>query len=286
MRRSHAALAVLLSLLAGGSCATPGDSIAPGQAQVKVEVYQGLRGGTIPDPELDLLIDVTPLLGPDEVPGRDSDLTPLAASYAKRIGSLLPAGQAKTRYHGFHRVGTASRSDACPEPGRETFAGEALDALRAQLASAGTPNARVVLVSDVSSECTPVLCDAAQRLAASGTWLDLIQIGPGTPPQCLQDLESSQGKAPAFLSSQTAAPAFRVETLESSTSPRNVVARGNAQGGPVSVDPGLRMIVIELSPEEQIGPVLLQDGQRTRVRLMDFPLSAPGRREWVVEVER
>ena len=252
---------------------------------MRVEVFQGLRPGTIPDPELDVLVDITPLLGPDEVPGPETDLTPLAESFASRIASLLPAGQTKTRYHGFERIGGSETAPVCPEPDRETFAVVALDALREKLAAAGTRSARVVLVSDVSGECTPLLCAAAQRLAASGTWLDLVQIGPGTPPPCISELRVA-ATSPAFLSSQTSAPAFRIETLESAAQQRSVLARGNAQAGPVTVAPGLRMIVVELSPEEQIGPILLQDRQRTRVRLMDFPLSAPGKREWVVEVER
>jgi hypothetical protein len=279
----------LVALLSSaGSCVTAPDaarSVAPGESQVRVEVYQGLRPGTIPDPELDVLVDITPLLGPDEVPGPTTDLTPLAESFAGRIASLLPAGQSKTRYHGFQRIGGSETAPACPEPDRETFAVAALDALREKLAAAGTPSARIVLVSDVSAECTPLLCAAAQRMAASGTWLDLVQIGPGTPPQCLSELRVTPS-SPAFLKAQASTPAFRIETLETSTQPKSVLARGNAQADPVAVSPGLRMIVVELSPEEQIGPILLQDRQRTRVRLMDFPLSAPGRREWVVEVER
>jgi hypothetical protein len=279
---------VLLWLAVGSSCVTPqgGVAIAPGEAQVRVEVYQGLRPGTIPDPELDVLVDITPLLGPDEAPGPDADLTPLAETFATRIASLLPVGQSKTRYHGFQRIRSADAPPAaCPEPDRETFAVAALDGLREKLAAAGTQPSRVVLVSDVSAECTPLLCAAAQRLAASGTWLDLVQIGPGTPPSCIADLKVANG-SPAFLTGQPAAPAFRIESLESPTGASSVLARGNAQGSPVAVSPGLRMIIVELKPEEQIGPVLLQDRQRTRVRLMDFPLSAPGRREWVVEVER
>ena len=280
--------AVALSLAGSGSCATlPGEGsarVAPGEAQVRVEVYQGLRPGTVPDPELDVLVDITPLLGADEVPGPEADLTPLAESFAGRIASLLPAGQSKTRYHGFQRVSSAQAQDVCPEPERESFAVAALDALREKLAAAGSLGSRVVLVSDVSAECTPLLCAAAQRLTATGTWLDLVQIGPGTPPPCIAELKVGP-TSPAFLNAQAAAPAFRVESLESAATARSVLARGNA-GTPVAVTPGLRMIVVELTPEELIGPILLQDRQRTRVRLMDFPLSAPGRREWVVEVER
>ncbi len=279
---------IVLSLVAGSSCVTPpnGGTIAPGEAQVRVEVYQGLRPGTIPDPELDVLVDITPLLGPDEAPGPDADLTPLAENFATRIASLLPVGQSKTRYHGFQRIRSSDApASTCPEPDRETFAVAALDALREKLAAGGTQGSRVVLVSDVSSECTPLLCAAAQRLAASGTWLDLVQIGPGTPPPCIADLKVATS-SPTFLNGQSAAPAFRIESLASPAGPSSVLARGNAQGTPVAVSPGLRMIVVELKPEEQIGPVLLQDRQRTRIRLMDFPLSAPGRREWVVEVER
>jgi hypothetical protein len=279
----------LLTLLVGSACAGSGGDrasapVTAGQSEVRVEVYQGLQGGTIPDPELDLLIDVTPLVGPGETPAPGADLTPLAESFAGRIASLLPPGQAKTRYHGFHRLGSADAAPKCPESG-ETFASQALDGLREKLASSGARAARVVLVSDVSGECKPLLCDAAQRLTSSGTWLDLVQIGPGTPPQCIQELRISEGTTPAFLGAGEP-PKFRVESLESSATARSVLARGSAQGPPVAVNPGLRMIVVELSPEEQVGPVLLQDGQRTRVRLMEFPLSAPGKREWVVEVER
>lgn len=280
-------VAALLSAALAGSCATPSDpaNVAAGEAQVRLEVYQGLRPGTIPDPELDVLVDITPLLGPDEVPGPETDLAPLAESFADRIASLLPAGQTKTRYHGFQRLGSSEGAPSCPEPDRETFAVAALDALREKLAAAGTQSSRVVLVSDVSAECTPLLCAAAQRLAATGTWLDLVQIGPGTPPPCIAELRVA-ARSPAFLNAQTPVPAFRIETLETATQARSILARGNAQSGPVAVSPGLRMIVVELTPEEQIGPILLQDRQRTRVRLMDFPLSAPGKREWVVEVER
>ncbi len=282
-------LSGLIALVLGaGSCVTPPDgsrSIAAGEAQVRVEVYQGLRPGTIPDPELDVLVDITPLLGPDEVPGPETDLTPLAENFAGRIASLLPSGQSKTRYHGFQRLGSSDAAPQCPEPNRETFAVVALEALREKLAAEGAESARVVLVSDVSAECTPLLCATAQRLAASGTWLDLVQIGPGTPPPCIAELRVA-ANLPAFLKAKSSTPAFRVESLESPTQARSVLARGNAQAEPVAVSPGLRMIVVELSPEEQIGPILLQDRQRTRVRLMDFPLSAPGRREWVVEVER
>jgi hypothetical protein len=280
-------MGVALVTLLAGSCAAPGeDGLRPvkaGESQLRVEVFQGLQGGTIPEPELDVLVDVTPLLGPDEVPGRDTNLSPLAESFAGRIASLLPAVQTKARYHGFHRLGNTDAPSTCPEPG-DTFASQALDALAGQLASSGAQKSRVVLVSDMSGECTPRLCESAQRLTSSGMWLDLVQIGPGTPPQCIQELQLS-GPQPSFLAAGEA-PKFRVESLESAATQRSVLARGDAQGAPVTVEPGLRMIVIELSPEEQIGPVLLQDRQRTRVRLMDFPLSAPGKREWVVEVER
>jgi len=80
-------------------------------------------------------------------------------------------------------------------------------------------------------------------------------------------------------------PAFRVEVLDPAKSgPGRTLATGVAGGPAVRVPSGLVRVVVEVSPVETIGPLQLPPGGAAKIRVMDFPLSAPDERAWIVEL--
>jgi len=252
-------------------------------AQVRVEMYQGLRTVEIPKAEYDLVIDVTPLLS-GEAPAPGTDLMPLAKDFAEKLGAVLPSGT-QPRLHAFHRLGASG--GACPEGKGQVAAARLIDEALAKRQAAGASDSRVVVVTDFNDECAVALCASAQRVNQAGGWVDTVQIGPGSAPACLASLAPSSAEPRGlFGTAAPTLPAFRVEQSSiGEGKPSTIAGRGTVQSGAVSVPAGLWSIVVELEPEERIGPVLLQPGERVKVRLMDFPVSAPGRREWTVEGE-
>jgi hypothetical protein len=178
----------------------------------------------------------------------------------------------------------------CPDSSSasELFASEAIGRLQTELARRReSGNARVVLFASFENECVPRICEAAARLVAPGTWLDVVVVGSEQgAPDCLRRLRPS-GADPIpwpAVSAPPALPGFIVEEVsrQSDREPR-ILNQGTAGGEPVAVSPGLRRIRINLDPPELVGPIRIRPGDRLRVRVMDFPLSGPNQRAWVVE---
>ncbi len=288
------ALASCAILAWAGGCVTPvtdalptREPVQPGAAEIEVEVYRGLSAGTLPQGTSHLLVDVTPMTYPDDRPREEAALAALANRMLQQLELELPT-EADRNVYPFLRASSAeSEAPACPsDPQKQTYASVAIDQIRTVLAGRLLlDGARVWLITDLSSECAPLLCSAAERLIQQGGWLDLVQVGTGAPPNCLSQLRPSsrQPSALTAVGSQPA-PSFRIESVVAEGTPR-VLARGTAQGPPIEVGVGYRAIVVETQPEERIGPIELRPGQRVRVQLMDFPVSAPSAREWKIEVE-
>jgi len=259
--------------------------VRPGASEIQVEVYRGVMPASLPTPSQHLLIDVTPLLEPGDPPDADADLSPLAKRMVTRL-ELAPEPE-PSKLHAFTRTGGPTDATTCEsDPSRESFASAALETLATNLRSGSTLDGmRLTLATDFSVECAERLCESAARLIDEGAWLDFVQFGSGPVPTCIGKLRPTP-REPASLGAAFAPspPTFRIETALPAGAPRTL-ARGTAQGPPIEVGPGYRTVVVELNPEERIGPVRLVPGQRARIRLMDFPLSAPDQRQWQIEVE-
>jgi hypothetical protein len=281
--------ALWLAVLLVATCVTPPDtdapsdeSTAPGSARVRVDVYGGFPGGAVEPPPSHLVVDVTALVGPAEPPASDADLQPLAQSLAEGVLAPLPGGGRAT-LHPFHRLRAAG---SCPVRTGQTHGSDALAALRrGALAGDAARGAQVVLALNFADECLPPLCQTAQELTAAGAWLDIVQMGRGEPPACLKELPPPAPAEPAALASslRAAERTFRVERLVARDTPGSLVARGRS-GGAVGVEPGVHLVVIEGAADIVVGPFGVRAGQIVRVRVLDFPLSAPEDRSWTIEV--
>jgi hypothetical protein len=277
-----------------GACAAPG----PGpdrlrslgdQAEIVVEVYSGLLASNEPAPtqqHVHFLVDVTPLMTSDGPLDADSQLTlarKLTAPYLQDR-TLDPAPE----FHAFNRMLEGQAQGSCPDTaGAELYASEAIEKLRTELASREEPGSRIVLFTSFKNECQPRLCEVAEQLVQRGSWLDTVVVGAeaSTAPQCLRALRPSVRQPDAWLASWTPpAPGFSVSAVTEADPGQggSELATGKA-GGSVLVSPGLRTIRVLLDPPELIGPLRVRPGDRLRVRVMNFPLSAPEGRTWIVE---
>lgn len=281
---------LLLGLLA--ACAASGGSpAATGSGELVVEVYSGFVSSApalAPAPA-HLVVDVSAMLAPGADTGDDEQRRLAQNLIVPYLARHPGVGLESATVHTFRRMAPApGESCADPASGTSLAAGLALARLEQQLASgeAGR-NARVVLFSGFEGECVPQLCEAAARLVERGAWLDLVAIqSDARVPGCLASLRPSAQAVIPWLASWSRAkrPSFRVETVAAAGSEPRVLAEGLA-GTPLRVDAGLHRIRVALDPPEMIGPIQVRPGQRLRVRVLDFPLSAPGERSWVVDVE-
>ena len=292
LRRAAPRIAsAVIAVLAATGCRPPQDAIplptAPraGAAGIRVEIYGGFEGGAAVPPPSHLIVDVTPLLGSAEPPAANADLTPLAKELAEGLLAPLP-GEASPSLHPFHRMAPRPQATTCPIRGAKTQASDLIGELRrGVLSGEAARGSQVILALDFTEECTPLLCQRATELASAGVWIDVIQVGRGEPPSCLESLpEIPAVEPPGLREGATRAPRmFRVEQLRPDGSTTRILANGRA-GATVSVDPGVHIVVLEGQPDIVIGPFELGVGQVARVRVLDFPMSAPEARSWTVEV--
>ncbi len=290
MRRRYAILAacaLLATSCAAGIDATPVGNAA---AELSVEVYSGFASTSpaLVPPAVHFVVDVTPLLDPER------PLAPLDEQQRLAQNLLAPYLESHTDLafnpsgvHVFHRL-ERGPGDTCADPtsGQSFAATRALTRLQEELAQASTSSdVRVVLLTAFDTECAPRLCEAAGSLAERGAWLDVAAVGSDARvPACFASLRPG-AKAPiGWLASWSPAkpPAFTVEAVGAADAAPRVIAEG-AAGSSVRVAPGLRRIRVALDPPELVGPIQVQPNQRLRIRVMDFPLSAPGERAWQVE---
>jgi hypothetical protein len=158
----------------------------------------------------------------------------------------------------------------------------ALREVQTELDAAGaTPRARIVVFSDAEPACGGDLCAAARGIVGAGGWVELRAAGDAPAPACLAALRPSA--PPSWASALTAPPrpSFRVVAAEGDVA--TILASGEAGSGPVAAPAGLVALDVDVRPPERIGPFRLPEGERVRVRLLDFPGASPPQRAWQVE---
>jgi hypothetical protein len=285
--RRHGWLA--LALLAAGCAGAPERIDAPlSEALLTVEFYPGFSTAApkVAAAPVHALVDITALMTPELADGPQDQQVALARTLA---GPYLAqrSDLSDPQLHAFHRMG-ARAEGSCPDPasGRGTATGQAIERLQQQLAeNQQAADARVVLFAGFEGQCVPTLCEAAKRLVEPGTWLDVVALGSESVPACLTELRPSAQAPIAWLSnwSRLPAPAYSIEAIGAAGAPGSVIAQGKAGGPAVAITPGLRRLRVELDPPEVIGPIRVRAGDRLRVRVLDFPLSAPNERMWQVD---
>jgi hypothetical protein len=278
---SLGAAVLAVSLLVTSCAGEPGDGRS---GEIVVELYSGFVASApaLPPARTHFVVDVSELLPPDGSPEDEQRVAQaLIAPYVAERG----LGLETAALHAFRRS-DAEAGSSCSDrsSGASLAASMALARLDDELARSDEES-RVVLVAALQDECTPSLCEAAARIAKRGTWLDVASLGgdPGQPA-CLGQLRPSTmapiGWLPAWSKRQP--PAFTIESVPPSGREPVVLARGVA-GTLVRAPAGVHRVRVALDPPEVIGPVQLRAGERLRIRIMDFPLSAPGARTWEVE---
>jgi hypothetical protein len=292
MRLRRARIAAAFALLAT-ACAAGVDGAPRGDpsAELTVEVYSGFAASgpaLVPAP-VHFVVDVTSLLDAEKPTESSEEQQRLAQTligpYLERHTDLAFNPSA---LHVFHRL-ESGPGDTCADPtsGASFAASRALMRLQKELETQGAGGAqRVVLLTAFETECAPRLCETAGALSARGAWLDVAALGSDVRvPACLENLRPAPRATIPWLVQWSAAkpPAFTIEAVAAGEVAPQVLARGSA-GVPVRVSAGLRRIRIALGPPELVGPIQVRPNQRLRIRVMDFPLSAPGARSWQVEV--
>lgn len=290
----------LLALLAAAACrGVPPPAAGP--AEVSIEILGGFAlRPPVPTPEperVELLIDVTTSLraGP-----AGAEHFRAARKAAARFLSRLPADTAL----GVHalglipgescasatRLGGGRRGLSRAEFGRRVEmlqpAGEgslavALAELRGALsASDELARSRIVVFSDLGSECGGDLCDAAEMLLDSGAQLDFVVLGDAAAPACFDSLTPPEA-APADPLVQDP-PVFRIIAYDPGPEREPfLLAEGRADGTRRRVPGGPVTVLVGFDPPSLIGPLVLSPGTWTHIRVVEFPALDPPVREWI-----
>jgi hypothetical protein len=289
----------LVALLAAAGCQGPPPPAAP--AEVSIEILGGfaLRPPVpAPEPErVELLIDLTTSLrnGPE-----GAEHFRAARSAAARFVRELPAESAlgvQTLGVGWgqdcasaSRLGGGRREPSRAELSRriETLqpAGEgslavALAELRGELfASDQLARSRVVVFSDLGSECGGDLCEVAEMLLDSGARLDFVVLGDAAAPACLDAL--APAAPPPDDSLVQDPPWFRIVAYDPGPEREPfLLAEGRADGTRRRVPAGPVTVLVGFDPPSLIGPMVLSPGTWTHIRVVEFPALDPPVREWV-----
>jgi hypothetical protein len=291
------------------SCASPAAEPAA-VARVSLESYRGLPATDEETTRLprrvDVLVDLTPSMGRPGRAGRSRASE--AYSRASNLLLSLPQGTEITLRAQGHRAG-----EGCALP--ERLAGPAIPSLRMafvrQLEGLGPRSegslpaalarirldlererafqrTRLVVFTDLESQCGGELCAEARALAEAGVRLELVALGEAPIPSCVAALQARRADS-RRPSPRNAPPpprfvihALRGEAGQPDPSP---VARGRAGEEPVEVPAGMLTMVVGLDPPEIIGPFRVEPGSSARVRLLDYPRARPPARIWRVERE-
>ena len=288
----------LLAALFATACQAPPPLAPP--AEVSIEILPGLATREpIPAPEserVEVLLDVTTSLraGPAGVtnflaartaaarfvhslpdstplrvhalgltPGRSCESAslldprqraPSHAALAAQVASLVPAGEGSLAV--------------------------ALAELRSVLAEGGDPErSRVVVFSDLGSECGGDLCTAAELLLDAGARIDFVVLGDAATPACFGALVPADRWQHAPVLDP---PDYRIVAYDPSPEREPLVlAEGRADGRRQPVPSGPVTIQLGLDPPALLGPLVLSPGTLTRVRVIEFPGLDPPVREWI-----
>ena len=290
----------LLVPLAAAACQGGPPPAAP-PAEVSIEILGGfaLRPPVpAPEPErVELLLDVTSSLRAGPV---GAEHFRAARSAAARFVSGLPADTALgvsalgltpgKSCASATRLGGGRRELSRAEFGRrlETLqpAGEgslavALAELRGAISgSDDLARSRVVVFSDLGTECGGDLCDAAGMLLESGIRLDFVVLGDAPAPACLESLTSAEPPPDDSLVQDP--PVFRIVAYDPGPEREPfLLAEGRADGTRRSVPAGPVTVLVGFDPPSLIGPMVLSPGTWTHIRVVEFPALDPPVREWI-----
>ncbi|HVP29979.1 MAG TPA: hypothetical protein VMW35_12570 [Myxococcota bacterium] len=307
-RRSAFSL-VALSLLA--ACATPSRSAGP-PGLLAVEVLSGQP--SIPSwqpatpPRVEVVLDTTPSMTRTRVDGTQG-LVAARAAAARTLRDLPPDTRATLHLVGGPRRGTtcsdlpgalvsesappavlAADAASAPERGEDSLSAS-LGRLADSLEGAGeTPRARIVVFSDLSSDCGEDLCAAASRLVDAGATIDWVVVGGDGLPGCLEALDGgAEPPRPIASQARSAPPRVSVTPRDAMLVGGEVAAAARVEGvgdGVAAPYPsGLAFVGIDLSPPLTVGPVAIAPDARQRLRVVDFQNASPPVREWQIDLE-
>jgi hypothetical protein len=161
-------------------------------------------------------------------------------------------------------------------PRGESSLARALDSVRGELwRSDVLLGSRVVVFTDVGSECGGDVCAAAAKLLEGGARLDVVAIGERQAPACLREPSGLAESLPPTESADQLTH-FRIEVER----PERMVAGCSDAGGlPVAVPAGPGTVVVELDPPLRVGAHFAA-GRRHVLQVLDFPSLVPPRRHW------
>jgi len=293
----------LLAALFATACQAPPPPLAP-PAEVSIEIFPGLpTREPIPAPvseRVEVLLDVTTSLraGPagatNLLAARTAaarfvrglpDTTPLSV----RALGLTPGGSCESASLLGPRQRARSHAWLAAQVGSLMPAGEgslavALAELRGALAERGDlERSRVVVFSDLGTECGGDLCTAAELLLDAGARLDFVVFGDAAAPACFDALVPAEPWQEAPVPDP---PDYRIVAYDPSPEREPfVLAEGRADGSRQRVPSGPVTIELGLDPPALIGPLVLSPGTRTRVRVVEFSDLDPPVREWVWATE-
>ncbi len=286
--------ALLATLLGVGACA----SAPPPEALLDVRVMQGLAvaPGAPSTSRVEVVLDVTPSMQARE--GRYGTRADVArAAAAQLLRALPPEAPATLVAFGASgpeceatpirlgpEVGYASvlalHTDALA-PVAEASLSQTLGSVTSEIVAAGAAErTRVVLISDLSDECGSDLCAAAAALVGTGATLDLVVIGDADVPACVADLTAPRS-VPGVVARATDTEPFSFRVRAAPDGPVRAEASGVAGGAPIALAPGAAVVDVPLSPPLSV-PLVLEAGQVTQMRVIDFPAATPPLRDWQI----
>jgi hypothetical protein len=269
-------------------------------AEVSVEIVSGFSSPPpVPAPEaerIELLVDVTTSLraGPAgaehfravrTAAARFLARVPAEAALGVRALGLDPRAGCQSAtpvdggQRGRTRAGFAARVESLQPAGEGSLA-VALAELRGALVASGElRRSRVVVFSDLGSECGGDLCTAAELLLDDGVRLDFVVLGDAAAPACFAELPHPE--PPPDPPPPLDLPVFQVVAYDPGPEREPfLLAEGRADGSRRRVPAGPVTVLLDFQPPSLIGPLVLSPGTWTHIRVVEFPALDPPVREW------
>jgi hypothetical protein len=295
-RRILAGLGAAASALACASASAPPLDPATA-ARVSVEVLRGFSAediapldGTAP---VVVLLDATrSMLAPTRHGATHyvaaqraavrfaNDVAALRPMWLYALGSG-PSVDCQPVFRGARAATAAARGPLLEEilavqPRGEGALATALDGVREELwRSDALLGSRVVVFSDLASDCGGDVCAAAAKLIAGGSRLDVVAIGDTQAPACLRE---PTGLAESLPPPRTVDRPVHFRLEVSSPEPM-VVGCSDAGGLPIAAPAGRGTVVIELEPPLRV-EAYFAPGRRHVLQVLDFPTLDPATRHW------
>ncbi|HYB13774.1 MAG TPA: hypothetical protein VEG67_09885 [Myxococcota bacterium] len=287
-------LAACVSLGVAGCLAT-----SPPNAWLEVDVARGLspEAGAAAPARVEVVLDVTPGMAVT-AQGQRSNLDAARAGAAQLL-RRLPADVPATLV-AFGATGPECQAPPLvlgPESGRpavlalraegmapvaEASLASTLDHVATAIAAdGGAERTRVVVFTDLATQCGGDLCAAGEKLLATGATLDFVLLGGGQIPACLRSPALPSG-LPSSVSRRTEVDPVPFRLLAAPAGPAREPTAGVAGERPMRVDPGPAMVELALTPPLEL-PVVLSPGALLHLRVIDFPDASPPVREWRLE---